>query len=145
MFPPRLSIILYLSIDLSIQTIIVRYMPKYLDSMFAALADTTRRNVVERLSHGPATVSALAANYSMSLPAFVQHLGVLEKAGLVVSQKQGRVRTCYLQTTAMQDLEGWMIETRQFWENRIDALADYAETQHQQSVAAQPDKSNKEG
>ncbi|MEM6999284.1 MAG: metalloregulator ArsR/SmtB family transcription factor [Pseudomonadota bacterium] len=119
-------------------------MPKYLDPMFAALADTTRRNVVERLSHGPATVSALAANYAMSLPAFVQHLGVLEKAGLVVSQKQGRVRTCYLQTTAMQDLEGWMIETRQFWENRIDALADYAEAQHQQSVTAQPDKSNKE-
>lgn len=100
--------------------------------MFSALADGTRRQVIERLSAGPATVSELAKPFTMSLPAFVQHLKVLEQSGLVRSEKTGRVRTCYLETDAMEALEDWVIEMRRFWEGRVDALADYAQALHEQ-------------
>ena len=106
-------------------------MPKYLQPMFNALADTTRREVVEALSTGPSTVSELAEPFDMSLPAFVQHLGVLEKSGLIRTEKRGRVRTCYLEQEALQTLEDWVVTTREYWESRLDALTAYAEQLHE--------------
>lgn len=108
-------------------------MPKYLDPVFTALADPTRRKVVERLSQGPASVSELAEPFEMSLPSFVQHLGVLEASGLIGSRKEGRVRTCYLEKAAFDLLDDWVDEMKAYWEARLDALAEYAETLHQQN------------
>ena len=105
-------------------------MPKFVEPLFHALADPTRRQVVERLSRGPASVSELAEPFDMSLPSFVQHLGVLEQCGLIGSRKAGRVRTCYLEIEALEALEQWVAGTRQYWEARVDALSDYAEKLH---------------
>jgi DNA-binding transcriptional ArsR family regulator len=95
-----------------------------LDLMFQALADPTRRGIVDRLSRGPASVSDLAKPFDMSLPAIVQHLQVLEHSGLVTTKKEGRVRTCTLDTGAMSRAEQWINERRQMWETRLDALGD---------------------
>lgn len=108
-------------------------MPNYLEPTFTALADPTRRKVVERLSKGPASVSELAEPFDMSLPAFVQHLSVLEASGLIGSRKKGRVRTCYLQKAAFDVLDEWVDEMKAYWETRIDALTDYAETLHERN------------
>jgi DNA-binding transcriptional ArsR family regulator len=96
-----------------------------LDGLFQALADPTRRAMVERLSRGPATVSELAQPLPMSLSAVVQHLEVLEISGLVRSTKQGRVRTCQLEPQALQQAEVWISERRALWEQRLDRLGDY--------------------
>lgn len=93
-----------------------------LDLMFQALADPTRRAMVERLSKGPASVSELAKPLPMSLPAVVQHLQVLEHSGLVTTKKQGRVRTCTLDTAAMSRAEQWINERRLGWEKKLDKL-----------------------
>jgi DNA-binding transcriptional ArsR family regulator len=93
-----------------------------LDLMFQALADPTRRGIVERLSRGPTSVSELAKPFDMSLPAIVQHLQVLEQSGLVTTQKVGRVRTCTLDTAAMSRAEQWINERRQGWEQKLDKL-----------------------
>ena len=79
-----------------------------LDQLFQALADPTRRRMVERLSRGPASVSELAAPFAMSLPAIVQHLQVLEQSGLVKTHKTGRTRTCTIDTQVLGQLEGWI-------------------------------------
>ena len=92
--------------------------------MFQALADPTRRGMVERLSRGPASVSDLARPFAMSLPAVVQHLQVLEASGLVTSQKVGRVRTCSLDTGALSLAEQWINDRRKGWEHRLDRLGD---------------------
>jgi DNA-binding transcriptional ArsR family regulator len=83
-----------------------------LDLIFQALADPTRRLMVERLSRGPASVSELAKPFTMSLPAVVQHLQVLEASGLVKSEKVGRVRTCTIHTEALSLAETWITERR---------------------------------
>ena len=95
-----------------------------LDLMFQALADPTRRGLVERLSRGPASVSALHEPYRerMSLPAVVQHLQVLEQSGLIKSEKVGRVRTCTLDTGALSLAEQWINERRMAWNRRLDRL-----------------------
>ncbi|HET8726059.1 MAG TPA: metalloregulator ArsR/SmtB family transcription factor [Alphaproteobacteria bacterium] len=93
-----------------------------LDRMFQALADPARRQMVERLSRGPASVSELAAPLPMSLPAVVQHLKVLEDSGLVRSEKVGRVRTCTLDAGQMSLAEKWISERRRGWETRLDRL-----------------------
>ena len=93
-----------------------------LDLMFQALADPTRRLIVERLSRGPASVSELAKPFQMSLPAVVQHLQVLEQSGLVTTQKQGRVRTCTIDTGALSLAEQWINERRLGWQRRLDRL-----------------------
>lgn len=93
-----------------------------LDLMFQALADGTRRAMLERLGHGPASVSQLAEPFAMSLPAVVQHLRVLEEAGLVRSEKLGRVRTCTLDAGALSRAEQWIAERRAGWETRLDRL-----------------------
>jgi DNA-binding transcriptional ArsR family regulator len=96
-----------------------------LDLMFQALADPSRRVMVERLSLGPASVSELARPLAMSLPAVIQHLQVLEASGLVRSEKVGRVRTCRLDPTALRMAEQWLTERRIEWERRLDRLGDY--------------------
>jgi DNA-binding transcriptional ArsR family regulator len=93
-----------------------------LDSTFAALADPTRRAIVERLVQGPATVSELAKPLPMSLPAAMLHLKVLEESGLVTSQKVGRVRTCRIDPKMLSLAEQWVSERRHMWERSLDRL-----------------------
>ena len=93
-----------------------------LDQMFQALGDPTRRAIVDRLCRGPASVSEIARPLSMSLPAVVQHLQVLEASGLVRSQKAGRVRTCRIEAKALKSAEHWLAERRAHWERRLEAL-----------------------
>ncbi len=99
-----------------------------LDSLFHALADPTRRAMIERLSRGPAPVSELARPLPMSLPAAMQHLGVLEAAGLVRSEKVGRVRTCSIQPATLSQAEQWINARRQEWDRRLDRLGDYLQS-----------------
>lgn len=93
-----------------------------LDSLFQALADPTRRAVVARLGRGEAPVKELAQPFDMALPSFLQHLGVLEGAGLIESRKEGRVRTCSLRPDALAAAERWFAEQRAMWEGRYDNL-----------------------
>jgi DNA-binding transcriptional ArsR family regulator len=95
------------------------------DLLFGALADPTRRQMLDRLSRSPASVSELAEPFDMSLAAVVQHLHVLEHSGLVRSEKVGRVRTCAIQPDAMRAAEQWISERRTFWEDRLDRLGEY--------------------
>jgi DNA-binding transcriptional ArsR family regulator len=95
-----------------------------LDQVFQALADATRRKVVERLVAGEASTSELAAPFDMALPSFIQHLSVLERAGLVTSTKRGRVRTYRLTRSALDVADGWLAEQRRMWEQRLDQLDD---------------------
>jgi len=99
-----------------------------LDRLFQALADPARRAMVERLSRGPAPVSELARPLPMSLPAAMQHLGVLEAAGLVRSEKVGRVRTCAIEPQALSLAEQWINARRIEWERRLDRLGAYLES-----------------
>jgi DNA-binding transcriptional ArsR family regulator len=96
-----------------------------LDLAYQALADPTRRAMVARLSLGPASVSDLARPLPMSLPAVLQHLAVLETSGLVVSEKQGRVRTCRIDAGALAAAEQWIHARRTEWERRLDRLGAY--------------------
>ena len=96
-----------------------------LDLVYQALADPTRRFIVERLTRGPATVSELAEPHDMSLPAVLQHLGLLEASGLVRSEKVGRVRTCTLHAARLRAAEDWLAGRRSLWERRLDRLGDY--------------------
>ena len=96
-----------------------------LDSVFRALGDPTRRAVLSRLSQGPASVSELARPFDIALPSFTQHLGVLERCGLVRSRKAGRVRTYRLEPRPLKAAERWMAEQRALWERRLDQLDDY--------------------
>ena len=102
-----------------------------LDLMFAALADTSRRSMVERLSRGPASVKELAAPLPMSLPAVLQHLHVLETSGLVRSEKVGRVRTCRLEPVALQTAERWIADRRAGWVRHLDRLGEYLSNEAQ--------------
>ena len=100
-------------------------MPKFpaaVDEIFHALADPTRRSVVERLEHGPSSTGELHDAFSMSLPSFTHHLAVLEDAGLVTSTKQGRVRTYRLAPDGLAIAEGWLSARRRHWETRLDQL-----------------------
>ena len=93
-----------------------------LDLVFQALADPTRRAVLGRLGQGPATVSELAEPFSMALPSFMKHIGVLETAGLVVSKKSGRVRTCVLDRERLIAAEMWFGEQHALWQRRYSNL-----------------------
>lgn len=97
------------------------------DAVFHALADRTRRDVVERLRGGEATVSDLARPHPMSLAAFVKHLAVLESAGLVLSTKKGRTRWCRLAPAALRPAEEWMRVYGELWTGRLDALERHLE------------------
>jgi DNA-binding transcriptional ArsR family regulator len=95
-----------------------------LDPLFHALADPSRRLMLERLSRGPASVSELAQPLPMSLPAVIQHLHVLEASGLVRSEKVGRVRTCSIEHSALGTAERWIAARRKAWERRLDRLGE---------------------
>ncbi|HEX8470707.1 MAG TPA: metalloregulator ArsR/SmtB family transcription factor [Brevundimonas sp.] len=103
----------------------LQYESQPLDLAFQALSDPGRRRMVERLSFGPASVSELAEPLPMTLSAVVQHLKVLEEAGLVKSEKIGRVRTCALEIETMTRVEHWIAERRQFWNRQYDQLEAY--------------------
>ena len=96
-----------------------------LDLTFQALADPTRRQMVERLTRGPASVGELARPLAMSLPAVLQHLRMLEASGLVRSEKAGRVRTCRIEPAALQAAERWIAGRRAQWGARLDRLGAY--------------------
>src|SRR5271165_1119093 len=95
-----------------------------LDRTFQALADRSRRSMVERLTLGPASVSELARPLPMSLAAVVQHVQVLEACGLVTSEKVGRTRTCRIQPARLRSAEEWITQRRSAWERRLDRLGD---------------------
>jgi DNA-binding transcriptional ArsR family regulator len=103
-----------------------------LDLAFQALADPTRRALIQRLAQSSASVSELARPLSMSLPAVMQHLAVLEGAGLVVSEKVGRIRTCRIEPQALGRAEQWINARRAEWDNRLDRLGDYLRTFQEQ-------------
>ena len=96
-----------------------------LDPIFHALADGTRRQIVARLTEGPASVSELAAPLPMSLPAVLQHLRVLEDSGLVTTRKEGRVRICEACAEPLSAAAAWIADRRAFWERAFDRLADH--------------------
>ena len=95
------------------------------DEVFHALANSTRRQVLERLSVGPATVSELAAPFHMQLPSFMQHLSLLEQSRLVRSKKRGRVRTYEIQPERFEVIEDWLTARRQLWESRLNRFDQY--------------------
>jgi len=106
----------------------VNYLSAPLDSTFAALSDATRRGILARLAQqGETSVSDLAAPYQMSLPAVSKHLRVLEHAGLLSRQKDGRVHRCRLRAEPMKDAAAWIEHYRKFWEAQLDSLARYLE------------------
>ena len=107
----------------------VKYQDPRLDAVFAALADSTRRGILESLAggaHGPnAAVSELAAPHDMSLPVLMKHLRVLEDAGLIERSKEGRVVSCELSAKPMQAAAAWMSRYEKFWSEKLDSLARY--------------------
>ena len=120
------------------RNVIHRYMTKYypatidaqtLDRGFQALADATRRAVLAQLSLGEASITDLAAPYDMALPSFLQHVRVLETAGLVSTKKTGRVRRCRLETQRLRDLQEWISTYQAAWDLRLDRLEAHLRTQ----------------
>jgi DNA-binding transcriptional ArsR family regulator len=104
-----------------------------LNRVFQALADPTRRAVLERLSSGPASVSELARPFRMALPSFSQHLDVLESCGLVRSRKTGRVRTYQLAPPPLEAAAHWLATQRENWERRLDQLDNYLNDMKEQN------------
>ena len=101
--------------------------PSRVDQLFQALSNPTRRAVFERLCRGSASASELAEPFDMALPSFMQHLGVLEEAGLVRSEKRGRVRHYEAREAPMLAMSGWLDAQRNLWAQRLDQLDDYLE------------------
>ena len=100
----------------------------HLDLVFGALADPTRRALLQRLGEGEASIGELAQPFDMALPSLMKHVRVLETVGLVESQKSGRVRTCRLNPAGMTDAERWLSEQRAAWEARLDRLEAFVKT-----------------
>lgn len=103
----------------------VNYAAAELDATFSALGDPTRRAILARLSQGESSIVELAAPFDVSLPAILKHVRVLEDAGLLARQKDGRVNHCRLQAKPMRNAAAWIEEYRQFWERQFDALANF--------------------
>ena len=102
-------------------------MDNNLDGFFSALADPTRRAVIARLTTGPAPVSELHAPHNMALPSFLKHLGKLEAAGMIRSEKVGRVRMVHIEARPIVEAEDWLKHQRRLWEGRLDRLSAVAE------------------
>src|SRR4051812_4934008 len=100
----------------------VQYTPARLDASFAALSDATRRGVLEQLGRADASITELAEKFHMTLTGMKKHIGVLEQAGLVATEKVGRVRTCRLGSRRLEDEAAWIESYRQLWDARFDAL-----------------------
>ena len=105
----------------------VKYQSDPLSEVFSALADPTRRAILARLAEGETTVGDLAQPFEMSLPAVSKHLSVLEAAGLIEREKQGRLRRCHLNAGPMKDAADWISRYSQFWEASFESLARYLE------------------
>lgn len=135
---------------------IVRYVPNNLafdgtrlDEIFQALADGTRLAIVERLSIGPASTMELSRPFSMALPSLLQHLGVLERVGIVSSQKTGRVRVYQLSRGSLARAAAWLETNRNHWERRLDQLdelllADTSSTNNPSQASKSKNQTNKE-
>jgi len=93
-----------------------------LDAVFAALADPTRRAIIERLSHGEARVTEIAEPFPMSLNAVSKHIRVLELSGVVERQRKGRDHILSINTRSLNEVDGWIVRTRRYWEERLDAM-----------------------
>jgi DNA-binding transcriptional ArsR family regulator len=100
----------------------VQYMPARLDTSFAALSDATRRGVLEQLGRSDASITDLAEKFHMTLTGMKKHVGVLEQAGLVTTEKVGRVRTCKLGARRLVEETAWLERYRQLWDSRFDEL-----------------------
>ena len=107
----------------------VKY-PATLDRTFSALSDPTRRDILERLSSGPASISDLARPIGISLPGVMKHIRILEEAKLVATEKHGRTRECRLAPGEMDQVTDWVEAFRRRWEQRLDRLEVYIEEQH---------------
>lgn len=105
----------------------VQYAQRYFDATFGALSDATRRGVLEQLGRGDASITALAERFNMTLTGMKKHVGVLEHAGLVTTEKVGRVRTCRLGVRGLQDEAAWIERYRQLWSERFDELDNVVE------------------
>ena len=103
----------------------VNHLADSLGTTFAALADPTRRAILERLAHGEASVTELAEPFQVSLPAISKQLRVLEEAGLIIREKQGRSRRCRLEAEPMKEAAEWLARYQRYWERQLDFLADY--------------------
>ena len=120
----------------------VNYQAETLNLTFAALADPTRRAILERLSFGDSSVTALAAPFNVSLPPISKQLRVLERAGLLTQEKDGRVRRCRLEALPMKEVVEWISQYQRFWEDQLESLASFLEgissgedTQHEDDQA----------
>lgn len=99
-----------------------------LDGIFQALADPTRRAVLQRLGRGPASISDLAKPFDMALPSFMKHIHLLEGSGLIRTRKEGRVRTCAIDKKRFAAIDAWLSEQRALWEGRTDRLEQFVTT-----------------
>lgn len=100
----------------------VKHAPPRLDASFAALSDVTRRGVLEQLGRADASITDLAGRFDMTLAGMMKHVGVLERAGLVRTEKVGRIRTCKLSRRRLQEEAAWIGKYHQLWDSRFDAL-----------------------
>ena len=117
----------------------VQYSAARLDASFAALSDATRRGVLERLGRGDASITDLAVVFDMTLTGMRKHVGVLEQAGLVTTEKVGRVRTCRLGPRRLEDETAWIEQQRRMWDARFDALEQVvAERRRKEQIDGQP-------
>jgi DNA-binding transcriptional ArsR family regulator len=122
----------------------VQYQDEVLDRVFSALSDPTRRHVLESLGQGSLAVSELAAPHGMSLPGFMKHLRVLEEAGLIARNKEGRVVSCELSAAPMEQAATWMQRYEKFWTEKLGSLARYLyqqeelQTWHKPSLPKSP-------
>jgi DNA-binding transcriptional ArsR family regulator len=112
-----------------VQALTVNRMVKFvtLDRTFSALSDATRRDILERLARGPASISELARPYGISLPGVMKHVRILEDANLVTTEKMGRTRHCRLGPDRMKEASQWIQRYRRHWERRLDRLEAYVE------------------
>jgi DNA-binding transcriptional ArsR family regulator len=117
----------------------VQYQAGVLDRVFSALSDPTRRQVLESLGGGSLAVSELAAPHGMSLPGFLKHLRVLEEAGLIARNKEGRVVSCELSAAPMREAAAWMQRYEKFWTEKLDSLARYLYQQEELQTWQKPD------
>ena len=117
----------------------VKYTPK-LDATFAALSDPTRRAILSRLARGDTSVGELARPFKMSLPAVSKHLRVLQRAGLLTQDRQGRVLRCRLRAAPMQTAGAWIERYRRFWTQQLDALARFVEETESDSTPQEKEK-----
>ena len=113
----------------------VQYAAARLDASFAALADATRRGVLEQLERADASITELAEMFRMTLTGMKKHVGVLERAGLVTTEKVGRVRTCKLGSRRLEEEAAWIERHRQLWAERFDALDNVIEELKQKEKA----------